>query len=481
MRFAVRLAILACLPIHAGTLKVRIKSTVVEMPLERYVAAVLAGECSTFRNDEAVMAMAVAARTYGLRLRGRHAAEGFDLCSTTHCQRVETGAITPRLDALASRTEGEILWYEGKPAFACYSRSCGGHTEDGRALWPDVPAPYLTSHADPYCTQRPDVHWHWAANGAELVRALEQSRLRTPREITSIAIVERSVSGRAAILSLSGSGGPVRVSASSFRFAIGRALGFHTIQSDLWQVAREGDRLAFSGSGDGHGAGLCQLGADRMAELGRTWREILAFYYPGTAPGLTARGLHWTRLGGELLALMTTQPERDGHLLEFAERSLKASATRLGWPAPPGVEIRVYPDLDSFRNATGEPGWVAARTDGRRIHLQPTARLRGRGDLQSTLRHELFHVLVESRATPGLPVWFREGLVGYLSEQPRVSGAAVSDVDLQQTSDARRARAAYAAATRRVASLVARHGLPSVIGWLTAGLPASIAQDTGRK
>ena len=56
-----------------ATLKVRVKSAIIEMPVEQYVAAVLAGECSTFRSDEAIKAMAVAARSYALNLRGRHA------------------------------------------------------------------------------------------------------------------------------------------------------------------------------------------------------------------------------------------------------------------------------------------------------------------------------------------------------------------------------------------------------------------------
>src|SRR5438874_1571512 len=56
------------------------------MPLEEYVAGVLAGESSIFKSDEALKAMAVAARTYAVRHTGRHRAEGFDFCDTTHCQ-----------------------------------------------------------------------------------------------------------------------------------------------------------------------------------------------------------------------------------------------------------------------------------------------------------------------------------------------------------------------------------------------------------
>ena len=66
------LALLICATLTAApaTLKVRVKSATIEMGLEQYVAAVLAGECSTFRSDEAIKAMAVAARSYALHLRG---------------------------------------------------------------------------------------------------------------------------------------------------------------------------------------------------------------------------------------------------------------------------------------------------------------------------------------------------------------------------------------------------------------------------
>jgi stage II sporulation protein D len=177
-------------------------------------------------------------------------------------------------------------------------------------------------------------------------------------------------------------------------------------------------------------------------------------------------------MGGETVALMTTQPERDAGVLAVAERQVKAIAERYGWTAPVGVEVRVYPDVETFRNATGEPGWVAARTSGRRIHLQPAAVLRARGALDSTIHHELLHVFVEAQAAPGIPVWFREGLVGYLEGSVRTGSGAAPESDLRQREDAVRARRAYASATRRVAELVERYGAPTVMGWLRTGLPA---------
>ncbi len=468
---------LACGTLTAATpvtLKVRVKSTIIEMPLDQYVAAVLAGECSTFRSDEGIKAMAVAARSYALNLRGRHAAQGYDLCSSTHCQRLDPDAVTPRLASLAAQTSGVLLWFEGKPAFACYSRRCGGTTEDAGAVWGGLRAPFLRSHADPYCPRQGTGEWHWSAPAAEIAAALRRSQLRAPAEMDGIDIAQWTGSGRALVLALVGKAEQVRVSASSFRFAIGRALGFNTVRSDRWSVVRDGAQLKFAGAGEGHGVGMCQLGADQMGIEGHSYREILEFYYPGTVLGLTARGLTWRRMGGETLALMTTQPDRDGIVLAAAERQVKEISGQYGWAAPGGIEIRVYPDVETFRNATREPGWVAARTSGRRIQLQPAAILRERGALDSTVHHELLHVFVEAQAATGLPVWFREGLVGYLEHPVRTGAADVTDMDLRHREDAAGAHRAYVAAAQKVAALVQRYGAPAIFAWLKSGLPAGM-------
>ena len=467
MTRAVSLALLLAGAVAAQTpLKVRVGAETLSLPLERYVAAVLAGEAGTFRSDEALKAMAVAARTYAVRLRGRHAAEGYDFCATTHCQHIEPGSITARMAEAAAATAGEMLWYRGKPAFACYTRDCGGRTEDGAAVW-GLSEPYLKSHEDPYCAA---AKWHWEADGRKIATALRHSQLRAPDAITRVEVAERTPSGRAQTLVLEGGGGSVRVSASAFRFALGRAFGWNLVPSDRYQVHWP----VFEGTGSGHGVGLCQRGADQMGLAGRTWREILAFYFPGTIPGLTARGLSWQRMGGERITLLATVPARDGRVLALAERELAAAAARLHVAAPDGIELRVYPDLDSFRNATGEPGWVAARTDGRRVHLQPVAVLESRGALESTVRHEMLHVVVESRAAPGLPVWFREGLVEYLAGRKGTTAGARSE--LRQRADPAEARLAYDQAAGDVAALVARYGEAAVLNWASAGLPAEVRE-----
>ena len=429
------LILAVALPLSAATtVKVRTGNATQELPLERYVAAVLAGESSIFRSDAALQAMSVAARTYAISERGRHAAEGYDFCSTTHCQRLDFAAITPRLESIAADTAGELLWFQGKPTFTPYTRDCGGRSESGDQ-------PYLNSHPDEYCVRAGIQTWQYDADPAKIAQALRDSTLPAPRAIAPIAIVERTASGRAQTLLL---GGSTRISAGSFRLAVGRALGWNTLHSDLYEIQSNGPHILFQGRGSGHGMGLCQRGADEMGREGRSYREILAYYYPGTSIGLTARGLAWQRLSGDGLALWTTEPARDSEVLSIASREARAAARRTNWPLPQNIEIRIYPDLDSYRNATGEPGTTAAFTAGRRIHMQPAAILRSRDILDSTLRHELYHVLVESQAAHGLPLWFREEVVRFLAGQPNT---------------------------------VARYGETALLGWVTRGLPPDVTNS----
>ena len=100
------------------------------------MAAVLAGEVGSFRNEEALKAMAVAARTYAAYFRSRHRIEGYDFCSTTHCQRAILEDAGGRFKKAAEATRGQLLWFHSKPAFAVYSQDCGGKSEAAHAVWP---------------------------------------------------------------------------------------------------------------------------------------------------------------------------------------------------------------------------------------------------------------------------------------------------------------------------------------------------------
>ena len=101
--------------------------TITTVPLETYVARVVAGEAAHDSPPAALDALAIAVRTFALANRRRHRADGFDLCSETHCQVVRTATATT--EASAARTNGRILVAGGAPASIYYTASCGGYSE----------------------------------------------------------------------------------------------------------------------------------------------------------------------------------------------------------------------------------------------------------------------------------------------------------------------------------------------------------------
>ena len=473
-----------------------------QIPLEEYVAAVLAGESSVFRSTESLKAMAVAVRSYAVHFRARHKEaphnEDFDLCDTTHCQDFRITALSSRLKAAAAATRGEMLWFEGEPIAAYYHRHCGGTTEDARYAWAGERISYLRKQTDNFCTSDGRAEWHTEIEPAELGRALRAAGIRVPVNLRSVAVVGRTPSGRVSRLKLEGAS-QRSLSASAFRLAVGRTLGWNRIRSDQYDVRTAsyrngGSRFVFHGYGAGHGVGLCQMGAAQRGKAEHGYRRILEFYYPGTELGFTASGLTWRAVAGEKVEILSTAPSGDRSLVPLAERLMRAAEAESGWSFPFRPQIRVYPSVSVFRNATGQPGWVAAVTRGRVIHLQPAAVLRAKGQLTSTLRHELFHFLIERRVAKGnsysgsgvrsgVPLWFREGVALYLAggrkpsrQQKTKSGLPVKDLEqiIRQSQSREQMQRAYRAASLQVERWVAAYGEQTVLGWLEQGVPPEL-------
>lgn len=408
------------------------------MPVEPYVASVLAGETNGVRYDETLKAMAVAIRTYAIRFRHAHRAEGFDLCDTSHCQDVHVRGRTAAHDRIAEATEGLLLWWKGEPAATYYHAHNGGRSEASPH------GPYLAVKDDPFSIARGNDQWRVSYAPQQLATALG---LKAP--VTDLQVEGRNESGRVRAVVFDGR----RMTAASFQSAIGRELGWG-IKSLLFDAHRApGGQFVFTGRGRGHGVGLSQIGAIRMGEQGKTMREILDFYYPGTTLGLTAQGLDWRFRKGPRIEMLSTQPEKDEHALEIAERALADAERITGFRMSRAGQLKVYPTVAAYRNATGESGAVAATTRGSLIRMQPVDVLEGKKVLESTLRHEALHLVLESNGRADHPWWFREGLV------------------LELAGENQAASPEYQAAHEQVRQLIARHGRETLLKFWRTGLP----------
>jgi stage II sporulation protein D len=97
-------------------------------------------------------------------------------------------------------------------------------------------------------------------------------------ELVRIETMGRTSSGRVSQVRLVGTRGDEIVSTEKLRSLI----GYNVLKSGFFEIEKTSTGILFKGEGWGHGVGLCQFGAQRMAERGATYREILAHYFPGS-------------------------------------------------------------------------------------------------------------------------------------------------------------------------------------------------------
>ena len=281
------------------------------VPEDRLLAGLVPAEIFPGASDEALKAQAVAARGELLTKIGtRHAGDPYRLCSQTHCQVYSgAGRETPRTTAAVVATRGEVLFTaDGKDLVdTVYSANCGGHTESSENVWPEMGAhATLRGHrdaapsaGDPYeagvtaenvqrFIEQPPRSWcsvarlgggdryRWTVtrSAAELERLLAAYHLGRVR---SIEVQERGVSGRARAVRVTGT---ARAEVIRGELRIRQAFG--GLRSSLFIVQVSDGAATFRGAGFGHGVGMCQTGSIGMAEAGKSYKQILQHYYPGS-------------------------------------------------------------------------------------------------------------------------------------------------------------------------------------------------------
>lgn len=289
-----------------------------ELLLEDYLRAVVPSEMLVSFHPAALRAQAIIARTYTLCKLGRHAAEGADLCATVHCQVFGRDARPrPESDQAVRDTRGLILLAGDAPAETYYSSTCGGTTDDAGLLWgPEYDRPYLvgtldidpahaptevtvdslTASADAYCRSSKSRTWSRAFTSTEVSRMVARNLPLVTgdptaqiRQVTNLAVEERTEHGRVASLRVEGDGASILVFGDAVRWLFGTGEpgpdGLWSALFDLTTARDTNGRITayqFRGVGRGHGIGLCQWGANGRARAGQSTRDILRAYFPGT-------------------------------------------------------------------------------------------------------------------------------------------------------------------------------------------------------
>jgi stage II sporulation protein D len=287
---------LVAVPGKAGPSPARF-DVVNHLGIETYLPGVLAKELYRDWNQAAYKAQAVAARSYALFERNIHRGRHYDLNSTTASQVYGGEADHPRAVSAAAATRGQVLTYNGRVLPAYYSSACGGAGQDAAAAFErglDVP-PLQGRAGQDWCRGSSKYRWGPFARSAERLRQRMQAwgegeghAVRRLGRLRSIEVAERSGSGRPAFFQVVDQGGQrFRLRCGAFREACNFAGGSlpsveegKRLFSSFVEASVAGDRVHFrDGRGFGHGVGLCQWGAQGLAEAGHEYRRVLGQYY----------------------------------------------------------------------------------------------------------------------------------------------------------------------------------------------------------
>lgn len=275
------------------TLTIQDGDTTEQMTLERYLTGVVRGEMPASFEMEALRAQAAAERSYvyyQLAAGRKDAHPDADFCTDHTCCSAylsETAArekwggdFAPwntRVEQAVSDTDGQVVLYNGRPILAVFHSSSAGRTAAAGDVW-SGDLPYLVSVDSPEGEETvPNYYSTVTFTAAEakekLLAAHPELKLSGTPDRWFGAAAENG-SGRVETVSVGGTD----IEGTELRRIFG-------LRSACFTVAADSESVTFRVTGYGHGVGMSQYGANQLAREGKTWQEILEWYYTGATVG----------------------------------------------------------------------------------------------------------------------------------------------------------------------------------------------------
>jgi stage II sporulation protein D len=252
------------------------------IPLEQYVIGVVAAEMPAEFELEALKAQALTARTYIVKqlLNDQPISlpKGANVTDTVMHQVYYSDDELKRLwgsdydwkirkiTKAVLETRGQILTYDNQPIEASFFSTSNGYTENSEAYWQNE-FPYLKSVASPWDKKSPKFYHQKVISVAEFERKLG---VKLPENGSVGVILSRTPGKRVDVVEINGK----KLTGREVREKL-------DLTSTDFTWMRKGNEIIITTKGYGHGVGMSQYGANFMAQEGKTYDQIVKYYYRG--------------------------------------------------------------------------------------------------------------------------------------------------------------------------------------------------------
>ncbi len=240
--------------------------------IDNYLSGVVESEGGGGQHLEYYKVQAMMSRTYALKYVNKHSKEGFALCDRVHCQAYHSMLrFTPTIQEAVQQTSGSIMVDINDDLIDSYFHAnCGGQTCEPDYVWNNS-IPYLNTFKDTFCIYTKQATWEKRVSKKEWQDFLV-TEYHYPIEdsLWTDKIFTFEQTDRKAFYITPALGIPLRDLRTKFN-----------LRSTYFSVEPEGDNVLIKGKGYGHGVGLCQEGAMKMARARLDYKQIAQFYFTG--------------------------------------------------------------------------------------------------------------------------------------------------------------------------------------------------------
>ena len=271
----------------ARTVTVQTEEGIVTLALDDYLWRVTAAEMPASFEPAALQAQAVAARTYTLYKQSKTVANhpDADVCTDIQCCKAyitpeeaaanwgeNSEAYTQKIADAVSSTDGVAIFYDGVPIQAVFHSSSAGRTKDAAEVWGSS-VPYLAAVETPEGEGVPNYYSQVTVSAEDFRGAVLDAYPE--------AALEGSPTGWFGQQTYSDSGAleTVTVGGVAIRATVLRSL--FSLRSATFAITPSESGVTFFVTGYGHGVGMSQYGANELAKEGKSYEEILKWYYTG--------------------------------------------------------------------------------------------------------------------------------------------------------------------------------------------------------